>query len=225
MTKILVVDDDAHIRELVSLNLRNEGFDVVESVDGREAVEIAESDRVDLAVMDVMMPNMDGFEACEEIRKFSNMPLILLTAKGETVHKVKGFRLGVDDYVVKPFDPLELIARVQALLKRYRISMSNSIRIGKLVLDKPLFEVRSEAGRLILPLKEFELLFTLGSYPGKVFSRDELIEEIWGFDFEGNERTIDVHVNRLRERFPDNQFGFKINTVRGLGYGLEVTSS
>ncbi len=222
MASILVVDDDPHIRELVSLNLRNEGYDVIEAADGCEAVAVVESGKVDMAVMDVMMPNMDGFTACEEIRKFSDLPLLLLTAKGETMHKVKGFRLGSDDYVVKPFDPLELVARVRALLKRYRITVSKTVQIGNLVLDKGAYQVCCDEGRRTLPLKEFELLFKLGSYPGKTFSRDDLIEDIWGFDYAGNERTVDVHIKRLRERFPDDKYGFKISTVRGLGYRLEV---
>lgn len=223
MTTILVVDDDAHIRELLRLNLRREGLDVVEASDGREAIDILESEKINLAIMDVMMPNMDGFTACEEIRKFSNLPLLLLTAKGETIDKVRGFRLGIDDYVVKPFDPPELVARVHALLKRYRIAVSKMVDIGGITLDKDSYEVHSDAGQRTLPLKEFQLLFTLGSYTGRTFSRDDLIEEIWGFDYEGDERTVDVHIKRLRERFPEDQYGFKIRTVRGLGYRLEVT--
>lgn len=224
MSKILIVDDDAHIRELVSVFLRDEGFDVYEASDGVEALKALESVKADLVVLDVMMPNMDGWELCRVLRDSYDMPLLMLTAKGETSQKIKGFQLGTDDYLVKPFEPLELVARVKALLKRYRIATSQTVQAGELLMDRKTYEVRVNGESLTLPLKEFELLFKLASSPGKTFSRDQLIEEIWGYDFEGNERTLDVHVNRLRERFPEERHSFKITTIRGLGYRLEVRS-
>jgi DNA-binding response OmpR family regulator len=166
---------------------------------------------------------MDGWELCRQLQEMYDYPLLILTAKGETPDKVKGFQLGTDDYLVKPFEPLELVMRVKALLKRYRIAASQTIQQGELFMDRKSYEVKIDGENVTLPLKEFELLFKLASYPGKSLSRDQLIEDIWGYDFEGNERTLDVHVNRLRERFPEDRYSFKIRTIRGLGYRLEVT--
>ncbi|ACT00782.1 response regulator transcription factor [Paenibacillus sp. JDR-2] len=222
MACILVVDDDLHIRELISHYLKVEGFEVLEASDGVEALTILDSAKADLVIMDVMMPNMDGWELCAEIRDHYDLPRLMLTAKGETAQKLKGFELGADDYLVKPFEPLELIARVKALLKRYRIASSQTVQAGDLILDRKTYVVQVNGQSMTLPLKEFELLFKLASYPGQSFSRGQLIEEIWGYDFEGNERTLDVHINRLRERFPESQHTFRISTIRGLGYRLEV---
>lgn len=220
---ILVVDDDPHIRELVSLFLQKEGYRVLEAEDGVDALRIMEQDRADLVILDIMMPNMDGWELCRELRELYDLPLLMLTAKGETSQKVKGFNLGTDDYVVKPFDPLELVVRVKALLKRYQIAASQTVQFGHVLMNHQTFEVKVDMEQITLPMKEFELLFKLGSYPGKTFSREHLIEDIWGYDFEGNERTLDVHINRLRERFSEDAGGFRIKTIRGLGYRLEVT--
>lgn len=220
---LLVVDDDPHIRELISLFLQQEGFRVLEAEDGVEALQIMEQDRADLVILDIMMPNMDGWELCRELRALYDLPLLMLTAKGETAQKVKGFNLGTDDYVVKPFDPQELVVRVKALLKRYQIAASKRVQFGQVVMNRQTFEIKVESEQMTLPMKEFELLFKLGSYPGKTISREKLIEEIWGYDFEGNERTLDVHINRLRERFSEGSSGFRIKTIRGLGYRLEVT--
>ncbi|HAM79270.1 response regulator transcription factor [Ornithinibacillus bavariensis] len=222
MSKILVVDDDPNIRELVVVFLQDEGFDVYEASDGLEALSKLETIKADMVILDVMMPNMDGWELCSELRKYYDIPLLMLTVNGETSQKVKGFQLGADDYLVKPFDPLELIARVYALLKRYQIMASKTVQIGKLFMNRKTYEVMVDGENINLPLKEFELLFKLASYPGKNFSRDQLIEDIWGFDFVGNERTLDVHINRLRERFSDADHSFKIKTIRGLGYRVEV---
>ncbi|WP_136607818.1 response regulator transcription factor [Paenibacillus dokdonensis] len=225
MPLILVVDDDPHIRELVSHLLKSEGFSIAEAANGHEALKVLETTRADLVVLDIMMPGMDGWELCKELSgNYEDMPVLMLTAKGETVHKVKGFELGTDDYLVKPFDPPELIARVKALLKRYRISASQQIQIGSLRLNRKTYECYTGEEGITLPLKEFELLFLLASYPGKTFSRDQLIEQIWGFDYEGDERTVDVHIKRLRERFPPEDHAFQIRTIRGLGYRMEVTS-
>jgi DNA-binding response OmpR family regulator len=224
MSNILVVDDDPHIRELVRVFLRDEGFDVYEAADGVEALARLETLKADMVILDVMMPNMDGWELCRELRESYDLPLLMLTAKGETAQKIKGFQLGTDDYLVKPFEPLELVARVKALLKRYRIVRSQTVQIGELLMDHKTYEVTVQGQSVTLPRKEFELLFKLASYPGRTFSRDQLIEDIWGYGFEGNERTLDVHINRLRERFPEQQHSFKIKTIRGLGYRMEVAA-
>jgi two-component system, OmpR family, response regulator len=223
MSHILIVDDDPHFRELVSVTLKREGFHTYEAADGMEALAQLESRKTDLVIIDVLMPNMDGWQLCRAIRKQYDLPLLMLTAKGETREKVKGFRLGTDDYLVKPFESEELIVRIRALLRRYRINASQKVEIGHFVLNRNTYEVTTGRQKVMLPLKEFELLFKLASFPEKTFSRDQLIEDIWGFDFDGNERTLDVHINRLRKRFPDNEYPFKIRTIRGLGYRLEVS--
>jgi DNA-binding response OmpR family regulator len=222
VSKILIVDDDPHIRELVRVFLRNDSFDVIEAADGVEALSILDSTKVDGAVIDIMMPRMDGWKLCQELKATFDMPVLMLTAKGETSQKLKGFELGTDDYLVKPFEPLELVARVKALLKRYRVEASQRIQIGRLTIDQRTHQITNHGENLTLPLKEFELLFKLASYPGRTFSREQLIEDIWGYDFHGNDRTLDVHVFRLRERFPEENHSFRIATIRGLGYRLEL---
>jgi len=221
MTQILIVDDDPNIRELARVFLNREGFSVYEAVDGLDALAKLETLKADLVILDIMMPRMDGWELCRRLKEDYDLPLLMLTAKGEIQQKVKGFQLGTDDYLVKPFEPLELTARVKALLKRYRIAAAQTIQIGELRMDHKTFEVILRGDSMTLPLKEFELLFKLASYPGKTLSRDQLIEEIWGYEFEGNERTLDVHINRLRERFPEERVSFRIRTIRGLGYRME----
>lgn len=222
MTNILIVDDDPNIRELVRVFLRDAGFDVSEAADGLEALATLATLKADMVILDVMMPNMDGWELCRELRASYDVPLLMLTAKGETAQKIKGFQLGTDDYLVKPFEPLELVARVNALLKRYRIATSQTVQVGELLMDRKTYTVTVHGASITLPRKEFDLLFKLASYPGRTFSRDLLIEDIWGYDFEGNERTLDVHISRLRERFPEDQHSFRIRTIRGLGYRLEA---
>jgi DNA-binding response OmpR family regulator len=225
MSKILIVDDDEYIRELVCTLLRNEGHTIFEAGDGRQALGRLGEEKIDLCVLDVMMPNMDGFEFCETARKYyENLPILMLTAKGEISQKIKGFDLGCDDYLTKPFEGAELIVRVRALLKRYNIAAIDEIKIGKITIDKSSFTVTFGGEKSDIPMKEFELLYKLAAHAGRTLLRDSLIEEIWGYDFEGNERTLDVHINRLRERFPADEYGFKITTVRGLGYRLEVLS-
>jgi two-component system, OmpR family, response regulator len=225
MAKILLVDDDPYIRELVMVFLHQENYEVIEASNGSEALALMEKSKIDLAIIDVMMPEMDGWELCQEIRSYYDFPILMLTAKGETADKIKGFNLGVDDYLVKPFEPLELMARVKALLKRYKIISSNSIQIGDFTMNRTTHDVAINDKSYTLPLKEFELLFKLAADPGRTFTREQLIEDIWGLDFEGNERTLDVHINRLRERFSeDHQQIFRIRTIRGLGYRLEVLS-
>lgn len=222
LASILVVDDDPHIRELVKHFLQQEGLHIIEAVDGLDALRVLDDHKVDLVVLDIMMPGMDGWELCRQLRQQTDLPLLMLTAKGETSQIVKGFSLGTDDYLVKPFDPLVLVARVKALLKRYHIMTSQVVALGRLVLRGDTFECKNGEQDIVLPRKEFELLFTLASYPGKTFTRDQLIEKIWGYDYEGDERTVDVHIKRLRERFQEEEHAFAIRTMRGLGYRLEV---
>jgi two-component system, OmpR family, response regulator len=224
MARILIVDDDAHIRELVRYFLSRTGFDVVEAADGPAALRLLDSTKVDCVVLDIMMPKMDGWELCKLLKEHFDFPVLMLTAKGETAQKVKGLNLGADDYMAKPFDTEELLARVRALLRRYKIDESKKVQIGSLVMDSEMREVTVGTERTSIPLKEFDLLFKLASKPGATFSRDQIVESVWGMDFNGNERTVDVHINRLRERFPEARCGFRIMTVRGLGYRLEVST-
>jgi two-component system, OmpR family, response regulator len=225
MSKIMIVDDDPNVRELVSVLLQNHGFETCEAIDGHDAMQKITNDNPDLVIIDIMMPNMDGFELCRNLRRYyENMPVLMLTAKGELASKVKGFGLGADDYLTKPFEGDELILRIQALLRRYKIEASKVIQIGNVIIDKNSYHITIDGVSEDIPMKEFELLFKLAGFPGRTFPRNQLIEDIWGFDFEGNERTLDVHINRLRDRFPEGKSGFKITTIRGLGYRLEVLS-
>lgn len=222
MNSILVVDDDPNIRELVGVFLRREGFHINEVSDGRAALAKLEDARTDLVILDVMMPLMDGWELLPQIRATYDIPVLMLTVSGEATQKVRGFQLGADDYLVKPFDPQELVERVKALLRRYRIATSHTLQVNELLMDRSSFDVTVHGVAVTLPRKEFELLFKLAGAPGRTFTRDQLIADIWGYDFAGNERTLDVHINRLRERFPEGRHSFLIRTVRGLGYRLEV---
>jgi DNA-binding response OmpR family regulator len=216
---MMIVDDDPNIRELCCTLLKNGGFEVCEAKDGRDALAKITDENPDLCVIDLMMPNMDGYELTAKLRTYDeNMPVLMLTAKAELSAKAKGFDVGTDDYLTKPFEGDELLMRVRALLRRYKIEASQVISIGNISINKNGYTVNGE----IIPMKEFELLFKLASFPGRAFSRDQLIEDIWGYDFDGNERTLDVHIGRLRERFPSETGGFRITTLRGLGYKLEV---
>ncbi|GAE24637.1 two-component system response regulator QseB [Halalkalibacter wakoensis JCM 9140] len=220
MNRILVVDDDSHIRKLIRLYLENSQFSVIEASDGKEALDVLSHQQVDLAIVDVMMPEIDGIELTEDIRSFLNIPILMVTAKGESHDKVKGFNAGTDDYLVKPFDPVELILRVKALLKRYNVMSDHIVKIGSITIDLEKHVIESPDNAVHLKKKECELLFMLANSPGKIFTRTQLIEQIWGYDYEGDERTVDVHIKRLREHvvpFPD----LTITTVRGLGYRLE----
>jgi len=224
MPKILIVDDDPNIRELIHVLLSKEGLDITEATDGQEALAILENDKIDLIILDIMMPNMDGWTFCQEVRTYysDSLPILMVTAKGETAQKVKGFDLGTDDYLVKPFAAAELVARVKALLKRYQINLSNQIEIGDIVIDRTSYKIYFKDHDLTLPLKEFEILFKLATHQDKTFSREQLIEDIWGFGYEGDERTVDVHIKRLRQRFVNEDCPFIITTIRGLGYRLEM---
>lgn len=223
MNRIMVIDDDPYIRELLMTLLTKTGeYEVVESKNGRAALAKISTERVDLCILDIMMPDMDGFEFLELFRKYHDeIPVLMLTAKYDIADKVRGFNLGADDYMVKPFESAELIVRVKALLKRYNILSSKSIRVGRIEIDKESYIVNFGEDRIELPLKEFELLYTLANSVGRTLTRDTLIEEVWGYDFDGNERTLDVHINRLRDKFKAEECGLKISTVRGLGYRLE----
>ncbi|MBQ4868386.1 response regulator transcription factor [Priestia megaterium] len=222
MIQILVADDDQHIRELISLYLENQGFKIIKAADGEEAWAKMEEFRIDLAVVDIMMPFKDGWELTKEIKEYFDIPVLMVTARGESHDKLKGFDIGTDDYVVKPFDPQEMVARVKALLRRYRVEANNVIYMGNIKLDRTKLEMSAGETSEQLPLKEFELLFTLVSSPGKIFTRDQLIQLIWGYDYEGDERTVDVHIKRLRERLNHmKNVGMENKTIRGLGYRAE----
>src|SRR5690625_3374372 len=224
MITILIVDDDPHIRELLRLYLQKEGYHLFEAADGREAINILETETVQLASVEIMMPNVDGYELCKEIRQYYDIPVIMLTAKGEIADKEKAYIAGTDDYVVKPFEPREVLFRIRALLRRYQMINQEEIQIGQTIIDRKSYTVFTEGKTMILPLKEFELLAQLASFPNRIFTREQLIELVWGNDFEGNDRTIDVHIKRLRERFAHTQDDFTIQTVRGLGYKIEVSN-
>ena len=222
MAHILVVDDDPNIRELVSLFLSTQGFGVSLAADGRQALELMDAARVDLAVIDIMMPVMDGWQLCRELKRRRELPVLMLTAMGETGRKLRAFELGADDYLVKPFDPPELGARVKALLKRYRILASDQLQLGQLGINHRAATVSFLGEETSLPRREYELLWLLASRCGTIFTRSQIIQAVWGDDFEGNERTVDVHINRLRDRYPEAQSGIRIVAVRGLGYRLEL---
>ncbi|MET1174706.1 response regulator transcription factor [Paenibacillus amylolyticus] len=220
MNTILVVDDDSHIRKLIRIYLEKNQFSVLEAPDGQEALDILSHTKVDLAIVDVMMPRIDGIELTEDIRSYLDIPILMVTAKGESKDKVRGFNAGSDDYLVKPFDPVELILRVKSLLKRYNKSSSNMIQISGVTIDLGNLMVVSDGQSIELKKKECELLFSLASSPGKIFTRTQLIDDIWGIDYEGDERTVDVHIKRLRERL-EHVPELVISTIRGLGYRLE----
>ncbi|MFC4802661.1 response regulator transcription factor [Neobacillus sp. GCM10023253] len=223
MPNILIVDDDLNILKLLNIHLTEQGYTVFQAKNGMEALEMLKKDACDLAVVDVMMPFMDGYELTKEIRRDNDIPVILLTAKNQIEDKEQGFKAGTDDYLVKPFEPRELTYRIKALLRRYDHQIDESIlRVGSTTINKKSYEVQSGNRTLLLPLKEFELLYYLASNPKQVFSREHLIEQIWGLDYEGDARTVDVHIKRLRERFSKLTNDFQIKTIRGIGYLLEV---
>ncbi|MFK3960241.1 response regulator transcription factor [Guptibacillus hwajinpoensis] len=222
MITILLADDDPNILDLMALYIEKEGYVVKKASDGKEAEKILEADKIDLAVIDIMMPHVDGWQLCEEIRAYYDIPVLMVSARGQASDKVKGFKLGTDDYVVKPFDPIELVMRVKALLRRYHIQSAKKLSIGLFEMDAESYGVALGEDKISLPKKEFELLFKLASTPGKIFTRNQLIDSIWGYDFQGDDRTVDVHVKRIRERFYSREIPFVIKTMRGLGYRLEL---
>jgi len=230
--KILIVDDDENIAELISLYLTKECFDTQIVYDGEAAVNAAKIYNPNLILLDIMLPGIDGYEVCSEIRKFSNIPIIMLSAKGEVFDKVLGLKLGADDYVIKPFDSNELVARVRAVLRRYQVVPTPStlatpehtgtfVEYDKLVINISNYSVVYDGQTLDMPPKELELLYFLANKPNQVFTREQLLDKLWGYEYIGDTRTVDVHVKRLREKLPENQH-WNLATVWGIGYKFEV---
>jgi DNA-binding response OmpR family regulator len=223
---ILVVDDEEPIRQLASLYLEKEGFQVACAADGPEAIEMAHRERPALVVLDVMLPTIDGFEVCRRLRQDSEVPILMLTARNEDVDKIVGLELGADDYLTKPFNPREMVARVKAILRRYESGQraGPTLRLGPLTVDKQRREARAGDRELALRTKEFELLAAFLENAGIVLSREQLLDLVWGYDFYGETRTVDVHVQHLRQKLAGSGVG--IQTVRGVGYKLvEETAS
>lgn len=227
MKKILVVDDEAPILELVRFNLEKEGFAVITASDGEDGLRRARSESPDLVILDLMLPGIDGIEVCQQLRRETNVPVLMLTAKTEEFDRVLGLSVGADDYVTKPFSPRELVARVKAQLRRRDMDLeetkardaSGRIRVGDLVIDTARFEVEVRGVRTELTPKEFELLRVLVANRGKVLTRDFLLEKVWGYEYGGDTRTVDVHVRRLRQKIEeDDSRPTYIQTVHGVGY-------
>ncbi len=224
--KILVVDDDANIADLLSIYLTKEGYETKEVYNGRDAVKEFPNYSPHLVLLDLMLPGMDGYQVCREIRAISAVPIIMLTAKGETFDKVLGLELGADDYIVKPFDPKELVARVKAVLRRYDSKSDDKekqIVLPNLTVNESTYIVLYHGTKLELPPKEFELLNFLVNHPNQVFTREKLLDHIWGYDFFGDTRTVDVHIKRIREKMPLPEDAWSIKTVWGVGYKFEIS--
>ncbi|MBQ8757766.1 MAG: response regulator transcription factor [Oscillospiraceae bacterium] len=223
---ILVVEDDRNIRELLQLYLEKEGYAVTIAEDGGQGMTKFRAIKPDLVLLDVMMPVMDGWTVCKTIRSESNTPVIMLTAKGETDDKVNGLRSGADDYVTKPFEMRELIARIEAVLRRTENGVAEKkprrLVFDKLVIDMEAFELQIDGKKVDAPPKEMELLFYLASSPNRVYTRNQLLDEVWGFDYFGDSRTVDVHVKRLREKLENVSEQWSLRTVWGVGYKFEV---
>ena len=218
MFDILVVEDNSNSRKLMMTQLKNAGYDSIGAVDGVDALEVLEKKHVDVIVLDLMMPRMDGFEFTKQLRDAGwDTPILIITAKQAIADKCRGLKLGADDYMVKPVDEEEMLLRISALLRRAKIAYDKRLRVGQSLLDYESMSVSYGGNTVELPQKEFMLLFKFLSFPSKIFTRRQLMDEIWDMDSESDERTVDVHINRLRERFRDNA-DFEIVTVRGLGY-------
>jgi DNA-binding response OmpR family regulator len=226
MGKILVADDDRNIAELLRLYLEKEGFSVMIALDGEEAIAKFTPENPDLVLLDIMMPKLDGWQVLREIRKKSNVPIIMITAKGETFDKVLGLELGADDYVVKPFETKEIVARIKAVLRRTGKASDASdvkeVSYDKLVVNMTKYELKVDGKVVDTPPKELELLFHLASNPNRVYTRDQLLDEVWGFEYYGDSRTVDVHVKRLREKLEGVSDKWALKTVWGVGYKFEV---
>ena len=224
--KILIVDDDTNICELLRLYLEKDGFDICVANDGEQAVSDVEKFSPDLILLDIMLPKLDGWQVCREIRKNHTTPIIMLTAKGETFDKILGLELGADDYVSKPFDTKEVIARIKAVLRRSsegdRNDETKEVRFDKLRINLTNYELEVDGNVIDTPPKELELLYHLASNPNRVYTRDQLLDEVWGFDYYGDSRTVDVHVKRLREKLEGVSDKWTLKTVWGVGYKFEV---
>ncbi len=224
--KILVVDDDKNICELLRLYLEKEGFDVCFAYDGKMALEQFRTLSPDFVLLDIMLPYLNGWQVCSEIRKESDVPIVMLTAKGETTDTVTGLELGADDYVTKPFDPKEILARIKAVLRRVapktEDTKSNVLRYDNLVIDLTGYELHVAGKTVYTPPKELELLYFLASNPNRVFTRDQLLDGVWSFDYYGDSRTVDVHIKRLREKLEGVSPLWSLKTVWGVGYKFEV---
>ncbi len=223
-TKVLIVDDDVNICELIRLYLEKDDYEVKAVYNGKTGIAAFSEFTPSIVILDIMLPGIDGWQVCREIRKTSNIPIIMLTAKGETFDKVLGLELGADDYMVKPFEPKELVARVKAVLRRYERKDFDvqEIVFPNLVINHTNYVVKLSGKELELPPKELELLYFLASNPNKVFTREQLLEHVWGFDFYGDSRTVDVHVKRLREKIDIPGQIWQLKTVWGVGYKFEV---
>ena len=222
MTKLLVVDDETRIRELIRKYASFEGYEVEEAGDGMSAVEMCRANTYDLVIMDVMMPDLDGFSACREIRKFSQVPMIMLSARGEEYDRIHGFESGVDDYVVKPFSPRELMLRISAILKRSAVpeEVHEEIRVGDgMVIDLTGRRVTIDGANVDLSPKEYDLLFYMARNRGIALTREKLLSEVWGYDFFGDDRTLDTHIKLLRRSL--GEYADRITTLRGVGYRFE----
>ena len=227
--KILIVDDDNNICELLRLYLEKEGYSVSIAKTGMEAVRTFAMQQPDLMLLDIMLPELDGWQVCREIRKYSNKPIIMLTAKGETFDKVLGLELGADDYITKPFETKEVLARIKAVLRRSGSLNTEEIAeeikqvsYDKLVINLTNYELRVDGRRVEAPPKEMELLYHLASNPNRVFTRDQLLDEVWGFDYYGDSRTVDVHVKRIREKLEGVSDRWELKTVWSVGYKFET---
>ncbi len=222
--KVLIIDDDVNICELIRLYMEKDGYEVMAVYNGLKAIEAFKEFTPSIIILDIMLPGADGWQVCREVRKVSSIPVIMLTAKGETFDKVLGLELGADDYIVKPFEPKELLARVRAVLRRYehREMDVQEIVYSNLAINKSNYTVKLNGKELELPPKELELLYFLATNPNKVFTREQLLEHVWGFDFYGDSRTVDVHIKRLREKIDIENQKWQVKTVWGVGYKFEV---
>ena len=223
MAKILVVDDEKLIVKGIRFSLEQDGMEVDCAYDGEEAVELAKQTEYDVVLLDVMLPKLDGFEVCQAIREFSEMPIIMLTAKGETADRVSGLEMGADDYIVKPLEMPEVIARVRAVFRRMAPDDApEKLSFDNLVIDKQAYDLVIKGKRVDAPPKEIELLYYLASSPNRVFTRAQLLDDVWGFDYFGDTRTVDVHVKRLREKLEGVSDKWELKTVWGVGYKFET---